>query len=147
MANDLNRLSIIGRLTKNPELRYTPSGTPEARFDIANNRKYKKVNGKIIDLTSFFTCVAWGQLGLLINESFKKGQRIGIDGKIQQRFYEDLEENRKKIFEIVVEDVQEFTDEQAAATKEKPFAQKFSDLTKASDFDEQNMLFADQKRK
>lgn len=135
---DLNRITMIGRLAHNPDIRYTAQGMPVARFSIANNRQYKR-NGEVIGLTSFFQCVAWGQVSKLI-ENCKKGELIGIEGRLQQRPWEDLDGNKKTTIEIVVEDVQSLLALQEKETP-KEFNQAFSEITKPQDLSKENMLF------
>jgi single-strand DNA-binding protein len=108
MAGDLNRVILIGRLTRDPELRYTPSGTAVASFAIANNRTYA-VSGEKKEQVSYFDCIAWSKLGEIITEYCKKGQRIAVEGRLQQRRWEDQENNKKSKIELVVENFQFLT--------------------------------------
>lgn len=108
MAGDLNRVILIGRLTRDPELRYTPSGTAVASFSIANNRTYA-VSGEKKEQVSYFDCIAWSKLGEIITEYCKKGQRIAVEGRLQQRRWEDQENNKKSKIELVVENFQFLT--------------------------------------
>lgn len=102
MANDHNVLSIKGRLAKDPELKYTQGGTAVASFSLANNYTTGKDQNRK-DCVSFFNCVAWGKTGENIAQYFKKGNRILIDGKIQQRSWEDQNGGKRSTVEIVVE--------------------------------------------
>jgi len=108
MAGDLNRVILIGRLTRDPELRYTPSGTAVASFSIANNRTYA-VAGEKKEQVSYFDCIAWSKLGEIITEYCKKGQRIAVEGRLQQRRWEDQENNKKSKIELVIENFQFLT--------------------------------------
>ena len=108
MAGDLNRVILIGRLTRDPELRYTPSGTAVANFSIANNRTYA-VAGEKKEQVSYFDCIAWSKLGEIITEYCKKGQRIAVEGRLQQRRWEDQENNKKSKIELVIENFQFLT--------------------------------------
>lgn len=108
MAGDINRVILIGRLTRDPELRYTPSGTAVASFSIANNRTYA-VAGEKKEEVSFFDCIAWAKLGEIITEYCKKGQRIAVEGRIQQRRWEDQDKNKKSKIELVIENFQFLT--------------------------------------
>lgn len=105
MANDLNRVMLVGRLTKDPDLRYIPSGTSVASFSIANNRSYVK-GGEKSDQVSYFECIAWGKLGEIISQYCKKGKLIGVDGRLQQRSWEDKDGNKRYKVEVVVENFQ-----------------------------------------
>lgn len=105
MASDLNKAMLIGRLTRDPELRYTQSGTSVCSFSIANNRTYV-AGGEKKEQVSFFNCVAWAKTGEVIAEYCKKGQRIGIEGRLQQRSWDDQEGKKRQIVEIVVDNFQ-----------------------------------------
>ena len=108
MATDINRVFIIGRLTKAPELRYTQGGTAVASFTLANNKTYMQNNEKK-DSCSFFNCIAWGKPGEVIAQHCKKGQRIGIEGRLQQRSWQDQNGQKRNTVEIVVENFQFLT--------------------------------------
>ena len=108
MANDLNRVILIGRLTRDPELRYTPSGTAVSSFSIANNRTYVTNNEKK-EQVSFFNCVAWAKTGEVIVQYCKKGQRIGIEGRLQQRSWDDQDGKKRSAVEVVVDNFQFLT--------------------------------------
>lgn len=105
MATDINRINIIGRLTRDAELRYAPSGTAVANFDIACNKTFSQ-SGEKKEQVSYFPCLAWGKAGELITEYCKKGHRIAIEGRLQQRKWEDNDGNKKSKIEIVVEGFQ-----------------------------------------
>lgn len=101
MANDLNRVTLIGRLVRDPELKQIPSGISVANFSIANNRKYKDQED-----VSYFECIAWGKLGEIIAQYCKKGKLICVDGRLQQRSWEDKDGNKRYKVEVVVENFQ-----------------------------------------
>jgi single-strand DNA-binding protein len=106
MASDLNKVIMIGRLVRDPELRYTAGGTAVASFSIANNRSFTSNNEKK-EQASFFNCVAWGKLGELIVQYCKKGSRIGVEGRLQQRSWDDPKSGTKRsAVEIVTENIQ-----------------------------------------
>lgn len=105
MSNDINKIIMIGRLTADPSLRYTQGGTSVASFSIANNRSYTAQNEKK-EQVSYFNCVAWGKTGEVIAQHCKKGQRIGLEGRLQQRSWQDQSGQKRNIVEIVVENFQ-----------------------------------------
>lgn len=105
MANDLNRVQLIGRLTRDPELRQTGSGTSYCRFGIANNRNYT-TNGERREEVSFFNCVAWGRQAEIINQYCRKGKQVAVDGRLQQRSWEDKEGKKQSSVDVVVEQLQ-----------------------------------------
>lgn len=108
MASDLNRVILIGRLTRDPELRYTPSGTAVASFSLANNRSYA-VTGEKKDQVSYFDCIAWAKLGEIITEYCKKGHRIAVEGRLQQRRWDDQDGKKRTKVEVVIENFQFLT--------------------------------------
>lgn len=97
----LNRIVLIGRLTRDPELRYTSSGQPVANFSLAVDRKMSKN-----DETDFIPVVAWRRLAEICNEFLHKGKLVSIDGRLQVREYEDKEGRRQRAFEVVADDMQ-----------------------------------------
>lgn len=105
MSSDLNRVILIGRLARDSELRYTPAGMAVASFTLANNRSYS-TGGEKKEQVSYFDCVAWSKLGELITEYCKKGAQIAIEGRLQQRRWDDSEGNKKSKIEIVAENIQ-----------------------------------------
>jgi single-strand DNA-binding protein len=96
---------MIGRLVRDPELRYTAGGTAVASYSIANNRSYTSNNEKR-EQASFFNCVAWGKLGELIVQYCKKGHRIGIEGRLQQRSWDDQNGNKRSTVEVITDNIQ-----------------------------------------
>lgn len=113
MASDLNKVILIGRLTKNPEIKQTQSGTSVANFSLACNKTYVQ-EGEKKEMVSFFSCVAWTKLGELIVKYCKKGHRLGIEGRLQQRSWEDQNGNKRSTVEIVVDNVQFLTPKDGA---------------------------------
>ncbi len=106
MAGDINRVNLIGRLTRDPELKYTQGGAAVGNFSIANNRTYTTSAGEKREEVSYFDCVAWGKLGEIIVEYCRKGGRIAVEGRIQQRRWEDQNANKRSKIEIIVENFQ-----------------------------------------
>ncbi len=134
MASDLNKVMLIGRLTKDPELRYTQSGTPVASFSVANNKSYV-VNGERKEDVSFFNCVAWSKLGELIVQYCKKGHRIGLEGRLQQRSWEDQQGNKRQTVEIVTDNIQFLT---ARDSNSNGIGQEVTDQPGFNDIPDQN---------
>lgn len=95
----LNEITIMGRLTKDPELRRTGSGVAVASFTIANERDFKNGEGK--RETDFFDIVAWRQLGEFIARNFKKGSMIIVSGRLQRRSWADKDGYTRWTTEIV----------------------------------------------
>ena len=99
MATDLNRIMVVGRLTRDPELRQTGAGTSMCRFGIANNRNYT-TGGERREEVSFFNCVAWARTAEIINQYCRKGKQVAIDGRLQQRSWENQEGKKQSSVEI-----------------------------------------------
>jgi len=98
----LNRVILIGRLTKDPELRYSPSGVAVTNFTLAVDRKFKNAQGE--KETDFIPCVSFKQLAELIAEYQSKGKLVSVEGRIQVRTYDDKEGQKRWVTEIMVED-------------------------------------------
>ena len=103
--NDINKVCIVGRLTRDPELKFTPSNTPVANFTLANNRGYTTEGAKK-ESVSYFNCACWGKGGQIISQYMKKGSRIIIEGRLQQRSWDDKDGNKRSTVEVVVENFQ-----------------------------------------
>lgn len=97
----MNKVILMGRLTRDPELRQTPNGVSVARFSIAVNRRFA---GKDAQQTAdFINCVAWRQTGEFISRYFQKGAMIAVDGSIQTRTWDDKDGKRQYATEVVVD--------------------------------------------
>lgn len=100
----INRVVLVGRLTKDPELRYTPSGLPVARFTVAVNRTFSNQQGE--READFISCVAWRKQAENLANFTRKGSLIGVDGRIQTGSYEGQDGKRVYTTEIVADSVQ-----------------------------------------
>ena len=99
----MNNVSLVGRITKDPELRYTANGSPVTSFTIAVDRAYAK------DTTDFIPCVAWNQQAEFIGRYVKKGNLLGIIGNIQSRSYQTNQGETRVIIEVVLDSVRNLT--------------------------------------
>lgn len=102
----VNKVILVGNLGKDPELRYTPSGTPVANFSIATTEKFKDQEGNPREKTEWHKIVAWRQLAEICGKYLTKGRQVYIEGKIQTSSYEDRDGNRRYITEIVADQMQ-----------------------------------------
>ena len=118
MASDINAVFIIGRLTADPELKTTQSGSSMCLFSIANNKTYVS-GGEKQSQVSYFNCVAWGKIGEVIAEYCRKGMRVGIEGRLQQTSWEGRDGEKKRSVNIVIEQLQ-MLDYKKDEKKEKP---------------------------
>lgn len=98
----MNKSSILGRLTRDPETKYSNSGVAVTRFSVAVPRKFKKENEQDAD---FINCVSLGKTAEFINKYFTKGKMIGIVGRIQSSTYVDSNGIKRASFEILAEEV------------------------------------------
>lgn len=99
----MNRVNLLGRITKDIELKETSNGVKYTHFSIAVKRDLKDESGEYG--TDFFNVVAWRKTAEFISKYFKKGSRIAISGKLQQNIYNDKEGNERTSVEIVAEDI------------------------------------------
>ena len=100
-----NNITIVGNITRDPELRYTPSGQANVRLGVAVNRKWQDRNsGEWQEATSFFDVIAWRELAENVNESLKKGARIIVTGRLEQRTWEQ-EGNKRSVVEIIADEI------------------------------------------
>ena len=104
MARGFSKAIIVGNITRDPELRSTPSGAQVCSFSVAVNRNYKDSSGANQESVSFIDCTAWGRAGEIIAQYAKKGSGILVSGRLEQRSWEDKEGQKRSRVEIVVED-------------------------------------------
>lgn len=102
-----NKVILIGNLTRDPEVRYTPQGTPVANFSLAVNRKYK-VGDEQKEEVSFFDVVVFGKQAELAGQYLSKGKGVLIDGRLQQRRWDDKESGQKRSKVEIVAEVMQF---------------------------------------
>ena len=101
----LNQVELIGNLTRDPELRYTPAGMAVVSFGLATNRVWVTKQGERKEDAQFHRIVAWNKLAELCSQLLVKGRRIYVKGRIQYRDFVDQENNKKQIAEIVIDDM------------------------------------------
>ncbi|TQR21815.1 single-stranded DNA-binding protein [Psychrobacillus vulpis] len=111
----INRVVLVGRLTKDPELRYTPSGVAMARFTLAVNRTFKSENGE--QQADFINCVVWRKQAENTANFLKKGSLAGVEGRIQTGSYEGQDGKRVYTTDVVADSVQFLEPKNGQATK------------------------------
>ncbi|GFZ78515.1 single-stranded DNA-binding protein 1 [Compostibacillus humi] len=119
----LNRVVLVGRLTRDPELRYTPNGVAVANFTIAVNRPFTNQQGK--READFINCVVWRRQAENLANFMKKGNMIGVDGRIQTRTYEAQDGRTVYVTEVVAESIQFLESKSSASGGGQPFASGF----------------------
>jgi len=101
-----NTVTLVGNITDDPELRFTPSGAAVANFTVAVNRRWRTPEGQWEDkLDGFFRCNCWRDMAENVAESMTKGMRVVVTGRLQQRSWDDQEGNKRSAFEIQVDEV------------------------------------------
>jgi single-strand DNA-binding protein len=105
MAN-FNRVFLIGNLTKDPELRYTPQGTAVVNLRLAVNRRYRNKNQELKEETCFVTAVVWNKQAETCNQYLHKGSPCFIEGRLQFRSWEDSSGQKRSVIEVRAERVQ-----------------------------------------
>lgn len=113
----LNRIILIGRLTRDPELRYVPSGQPVASFTLAVDRPFVNQQGE--RGTDFIDVVAWRRLAEQVTQHLSKGRLVAVEGRLQIRSYETQDGQKRKVAEVVADGVR-FLDRKAAAPGAAP---------------------------
>jgi single-strand DNA-binding protein len=104
MARSVNQVILLGNLTRDPELRQTPSGQSVCSFSLALNRAYKAQNGEWQEATDYIDIVAWGPLGERVSQYLSKGRRALVQGRIQSRSWEKDGQKHSKV-EVLANDV------------------------------------------
>jgi single-strand DNA-binding protein len=105
MSRGLNKVMIIGRLGRDPEMRYTPSGRPVTNFSVATSRNWTTSNGERRTETEWFNVVAWSNLAEICNQYLVKGQQVYIEGRLQTRHWDDDNGKRHSSVEIVANEM------------------------------------------
>ena len=106
MAKSVNKVILIGRLGKDPELKYTASGTPFCRFSMATDDTWNdKTSGERQEKTEWHNIVVWDRLAEICNQYLTKGKLVYIEGKLQTREWDDQDGNKRRITEVVARDM------------------------------------------
>ncbi len=103
---NLNKVLIAGRLTNDPDLRTTPSGSHVASFSVATNRNWTDKNGERKESTEFHNVVVWGRQADIVNQFLKKGALILVEGRLQTRTWEGRDGQTRRTTEIIGERIQ-----------------------------------------
>ena len=106
MAANLNRIFLMGNLTRDPELRYLSTGTAVTKFTIAANRNYTSQSGEKKEEVSFIRIVTWEKRAEVCNEYLKKGSPVFVEGRLQSRSWEAQDGTKRSTMEVVANNVQ-----------------------------------------
>jgi single-strand DNA-binding protein len=102
----MNKVVLIGRLTRDPELRYTQGGKAFTTFTLAVDRRFSKDKQQTAD---FIPCMAWDKLAEIIGNNLAKGRRVGVEGRLQTRTYDAKDGSKRSAFDVVLDEL-EFLD-------------------------------------
>jgi single-strand DNA-binding protein len=105
MSGSLNKVMLIGRLGRDPEIKYTPSGAPVAKFSLATDEVFKDRAGEQQRRTEWHNIVAWNKLAEICGEYLTKGKQVYIEGSIRSRQWEDQSGNKRTAYEIVAREM------------------------------------------
>lgn len=118
MGKGLNKAQLIGNVGKDAEVRYTGSGKAVASFSIATSESWRDKSGEQHEKTEWHNIVVWDKLAEICGEWVKKGKRVYIEGKIQNRSYDDKDGNKKYVSEIVASEMILLSDNQRGESSE-----------------------------
>lgn len=99
----MNHVTLIGRLTKDPEVRYTQSGTAVGTFTLSVDRRVQKDKPKAAD---FIPCVVWNKTAEIVGNYCKKGKQVGVEGRIQVRSYDAKDGSKRYVTEVIVSELE-----------------------------------------
>ncbi|RKX64912.1 MAG: single-stranded DNA-binding protein [Thermodesulfobacteriota bacterium] len=102
----INKVILIGHLGADPELRYTPNGTPVANFRIATTERWTNKQGERMESTEWHRIVAWGKLGEFCGQYLNKGKQVYIEGRLRTRSWEDKDGKKQWTTEIIAQRLQ-----------------------------------------
>jgi len=105
MARSLNRVQLIGNLTRDPELRYTPSGTAVCSFGLATNRSWTTDTGEKHEETEFHRIVSWNKLAELCSQFLVKGRKVYVEGRLSTRSWTGQDGQQRSTTEVVIDDM------------------------------------------
>lgn len=101
----LNKVQLIGNLTRDPELKYTPAGTAVCTFGLATNRQWTTESGEKKDEADFHRLVAWNKLAEICAQLLKKGRKVYVEGRLSTRSWQATDGTQKSITEVVISDM------------------------------------------
>ena len=105
MTRGLNKVMLIGRLGHEPEMRYTPSGRPLTKFQLAVNRSWNSADGEKKTETEWFNVVTWGKLAEICNQYLTKGKQVYIEGRLHTRQWQDEEGSNHSSVEVIAQEM------------------------------------------
>lgn len=116
-SRSINKVTLLGNLTRDPELKYTPNNTAVCTFGVATNRSWTTADGQIKEEAQYHRIVAWQKLAELCNQLLTKGRKVYLEGRITYREYLDKNGQQRNITEIVLDDFIVFSDGKRGSTE------------------------------
>lgn len=104
-TRSLNKVQLIGNLTRDPELKYTPSGTGVCTFGLATNREWTDSSGQKQESAEFHRIVAWGKLGEICSQLMTKGRKVYVEGRLQTRAWKSQDGADRQVTEVVIDEM------------------------------------------
>jgi single-strand DNA-binding protein len=133
MAGDINRVTLVGRLTRDPELRHLPSGSPVLQLGLAVNGRQKDDAGNWTDKPNFFDVKVFGNQAEMLSQHLAKGRRVGIDGRLDWSSWEAQDGSKRSKVEVVAFQVQ-FLDSRTDGGEQGQYIPSSDDAADRSDF-------------
>ena len=136
----INRVVLVGRITRDPETQQTSTGIPYVRFTLAVNRPFKDQNGE--RQADFINCVAWRNQADFMKNFVKKGNQLAVEGRIQTNSYTDASGNNRQAFDILVESVSnlEPASKNEGYQPQPPFGNGFKPVSQPTSHPESNVM-------
>lgn len=133
MARSLNKVQLIGNLTRDPELRYTPSGSAVCTFGLATNRSWTTDSGEKREETDFHRIVAWNKLAELCSQFLVKGRKVYVEGRLSTRNWTGQDGQQKSTTEVIIDDMilLDKPGQTAGAAQSAPVEEEASEAPKA----------------
>ena len=145
MARGVNKVVLVGRLGKDPDLNHTNSGTAVCNLRMATGDSYTNRDGEQVDTTEWHDVVAWGALGENCNQYLEKGRQVYVEGSLQTRSWEDRDGNKRYSTEVKARDVVFLSGGGNAPTDERGAQRRTQGATRAADSQSQTGDFQPQK--
>lgn len=135
MARSLNRVQLIGNLTRDPELRYTPQGTAVCSFSIATNRSWTTDAGEKKDEADFHRIVAWNKLAELCSQFLSKGRKVYVEGRLSTRSWTAQDGAQRSTTEVIISDMilLDSAGNRASSTQSKGEEESFEEPTEEAE--------------
>ncbi|MFN4212824.1 MAG: single-stranded DNA-binding protein [Microgenomates group bacterium] len=131
-TRSLNRVILIGNLTRDPELKYTPNGVAVCTFGVATNRSWTTSDGQTKDETQYHRIVAWQKLAELCGKLLNKGRKVYLEGRLTYRTFTGRDGQQRNVAEIVLDDFIVFNDGKRPPLPEEATAQKTQESVQES---------------